>query len=364
MSQVRPFVKSDIPQVVGLFRKVFFDHFPTASVSELSAYFEDVFFHHPWIEEDITSLVYETKEREITGFIAITPRRMLWRGQPIRVAVSMHFMVEPGSRSTLAGVQLLKSLFSGPQDLSLTDGAGAVGRKIWEGLGGATALPYSLNWTHWLQPSRYLLSLAARKHRLLALPARALDSLCPLPDAVAARLMPHRFGKPSASLLETELNQQTLPAAMKELLANEALRPDHDTASLAWTLAKAERMAHPGKLCKVALRDAEGELIGWFIYKLGADRVGEVLQVVGRKKSYGEVLNHLFAHGLRNGAIAFTGQLDPRFAQEFVDKNCFLGCGSPWTLVHSRNPELLQAFHQGSLFLSKLEGEWCLRFPG
>src|SRR6266540_3693759 len=168
MKSVRPFTKNDIPQVVKLFQKVFFNNGQTApSSSKLDAYFEEMFFHTPWTErgtekgtdegdeEEITSLVYETGDGAIIGFIGIIPRRMLLHGRPIRAATSMHFMVEPGSRSTLAGVQLLKTFFSGPQELSLTDSAGAVGRKIWEGLGGATALAYSINWTRLLRPGRY-----------------------------------------------------------------------------------------------------------------------------------------------------------------------------------------------------------------
>jgi hypothetical protein len=31
-------------------------------------------------------------------------------------------------------------------------------------------------------------------------------------------------------------------------------------------------------------------------------------------------------------------------------------------LVHSRSPEILQAIHSGTAFISRLEGEWCLRF--
>src|SRR5262249_15679319 len=152
------------------------------------AYFEEMFFHHPWIkegtEEEIPSLVYETGDGDIIGFIGIIPRRMVLHGRPIVAATSMHFMVEPGSRSTLAGVQLLKTFFSGPQDLSLTDSAGAVARKIWEGLGGDTALAYSINWTRLLRPSRYVLRLLARKNRLLRVLAWLLSPLCPIVDAM------------------------------------------------------------------------------------------------------------------------------------------------------------------------------------
>jgi hypothetical protein len=102
-------------------------------------------------------------------------------------------------------------------------------------------------------------------------------------------------------------------------------------------------------------------LVGWYLYELSADGVGEVLQIVGRRKSFGEVLDHLFYHGWRNGAIALSGRLDPKFAQEFSDKYCFFNCGGPWTLTHSENPEVLRAIYQGDMFLTRLEGEWLMR---
>src|SRR5215475_7272335 len=117
MNSVRSFTKNDIPQVVKLFQKVFFHNGQAApSSSKLDAYFEETFFHNPCAEkgaeEEIPSLVYEGASGAIVGFIGIIPRRMLLNGRPIRMAASMHFMVEPGSRSTLAGVQLLKTFFS------------------------------------------------------------------------------------------------------------------------------------------------------------------------------------------------------------------------------------------------------------
>src|SRR5215475_6466169 len=366
MNPVRAFTKIDIPQVVKLFQKVFFSNGQAAPPpSKLGAYFEEMFFHNPWsdewTEEEMPSLVYEAGDGAIIGFIGIIPRRMLLHGRPIRAATSMHFMVESGSRSTLAGVQLLKTFFSGPQDLSLTDSAGAVGRKIWEGLGGDTALAYSINWMRLLRPSRYVLRLLARKNRLLRILATALSPLCPIVDAVASRAMPRRFGKPGASLQEADLDQETLLAGIAQFPSANALRPDYDPGSLYWLLAKADQLAGPSALRKIALRDHDGELVGWYLYELSADGMGEVLQVVGRKKSFGEVIDHLFYHGWRNGAIALSGRLDPKFVQEFSDKYCFFNCGGPWTLTHSKNPEVLQAIYQGDLFLTRLEGEWCVR---
>jgi hypothetical protein len=178
---------------------------------------------------------------------------------------------------------------------------------------------------------------------------------------MASRALPHRFGKPGASLQATDLDRETLLAGITQFPSGYTLRPDYDADSLFWLLAKADQLARPGELRKIALRKADGELVGWYLYELSADGLGEVLQIVGRKKSFGEVLDHLFYHGWRNGAIALSGRLDPKFAQEFSDKYCFFNCGGPWTLTHSRDPEVLQAIYQGDLFLTRLEGEWSMR---
>src|SRR4030095_4808188 len=217
--------------------KVFFNNGQAApSSSKLDAYFEEMFFHNPWTEEgteeEISSLVYETSDGDIPGFIGKIPRRMLLHGRPIRAATSMHFMVDPCSRSTLAGVQLLKTFFSCPQDLTLTDSGGAMGRKIWEGLGGSTALAYSINWMRLLRPSRYVLRLLARKNKLLRLITVALTPLCVVVAAVASRAMPRRFGKPVTSLQETDLDQETLLAGVTQIPLAYALRPDYDSGSV------------------------------------------------------------------------------------------------------------------------------------
>ena len=39
-------------------------------------------------------------------------------------------------------------------------------------------------------------------------------------------------------------------------------------------------------------------------------------------------------------------------------------CDGTWTLVHTRHADVATAIHQGNAFLSRLEGEWWLRFQG
>ncbi len=53
----------------------------------------------------------------------------------------------------IVAVRLARAFLEGPQDLSISDEASDVARKIWEGLGGTTALLRSLHWTRPLRPA-------------------------------------------------------------------------------------------------------------------------------------------------------------------------------------------------------------------
>jgi hypothetical protein len=74
------------------------------------------------------------------------------------------------------------------------------------------------------------------------------------------------------------------------------------------------------------------------------------------------VLQRLLADAWRHGAAAVRGRLDPRYVQELSRRHCWLRREESWTLVHSRHPDIMAAIHQGNAFLSRLEGEWWLRW--
>ena len=79
---------------------------------------------------------------------------------------------------------------------------------------------------------------------------------------------------------------------------------------------------------------------------------------------FDRVLQRLLADAWRHGAAAVRGRLDPRFVQEHSARHCWLRTDGTWTLVHSRHADVMAAIQQGDAFLSRLEGEWWLRFHG
>ncbi len=372
LGPIRPFVKDDIPQVADLHQRVFgVDGKPAEqpiSAGLLKAYadyFESIFLRHPWRDETLPSLVYEDRDGRVTGFLGVMARPMSFRGQPIRAAISSQFIVEPDTRSTGAGVRLMKAFLSGPQDFSLTDEANNASRKLWEALGGTTASLHSIHWTRWLRPSRYAVSLCApflEKRRLLSPLARAARPFCNLIDAAAARRLPHRFSLSPPEVEAEEMNLERLLVCLSAFSDARALWPEYDHRSLSWLLKTIAQKNRRDELRQLAIRNARGETIGWYIYLLKPEGASHLLQVATRKAAIGEVLDHLFHDAWQRGSLAISGRLEPQFMQAFADRYCQFRCGSPWMLIHSRDPELLQSIRQGDALLSRLEGEWCARF--
>ncbi len=354
---VRPLRREDIPHVAELYERVFGRRHSSSS-QPLETYLLEIFCRHPWYDDALPSLVYEHHGR-IIGCLGVMARRMLFHGRPIRAAITHHFMVEPGSRSTLAGLQLAQVFLSGPQDLSIAEGSD-LSRKIWEGCGGATSLLYSLHWTRPLRPARYVLSFLKRRGLPGAL-ASMLKPMCSPLDALARLVSRKPFHLSMPSVSAGELDVETLRACLAECSRDRSLQPAYDERSLRWLIEILDQKKGRGTFQKVAVRNAAREIIGWYLYYLNPGGVSEVVQIAATPQAIHAVLDHLFYHAWRRGAAAVSGQLDPAFFHALSNHYClFHHCNGAWLLMHARDAMLLQAIDRGDAFLTRLEGEWWI----
>ena len=85
-----------------------------------------------------------------------------------------------------------------------------------------------------------------------------------------------------------------------------------------------------------------------------------MIQVAARNANADAVVSHLFARAYDDGAAAVAGRMQPRFQQLLIDRGCLLRGRDSYTLVHSRSPQIADAFRSGRAWLSVLDGEASL----
>jgi hypothetical protein len=361
MACVRPFSEQDVAGVADLHRRVLR---PDASASngwvqDYRNYFADVFLSDIALRTGLASLVYVREER-IAGFLGIMPRLMRFHGRPLLAAVCSQFVVDPAERGQ-AGLQMLKRCFDGEQDLSITDEAGDGTRKIWQWSGGATALPYSMHWIRPLRPLQAALAVG-REQTARARLAPVLSPLARALDAVVTRQSGRFRPRPPRGSREA-LDERALLECVRDCASQCSIAPDYDARSMKWVLDRARRRIDHGPVRALLVRDDEQAVGGWFIYHARRGGAGEVLQVAAGPRHRRQVLDHLLADAWEQGVILLSGRLEPSFAQELSENRCLLCRRGYWTLVHSKRPEVSHALQRGDAFFSRLEGEWCLRFP-
>ncbi|HEX6179112.1 MAG TPA: hypothetical protein VF057_12185, partial [Thermoanaerobaculia bacterium] len=132
--------------------------------------------------------------------------------------------------------------------------------------------------------------------------------------------------------------------------------------SLSWLIERARTRTTGGEFRRMLVRDDCDRIVGWFIYFAKRGGIADVLQIAATPGAAGVVIDHLIADAVRHGVAALSGRLDPSMAAELSQRHCIFFRRGHWALVHARDRAILAALERGDAFLSRLEGEWCLRF--
>lgn len=360
MGHARPLEKRDIPQIVRLYTRVYGRKY-AARQAQLEQDLTKLFLEHPWYDERYPSLVYQDSKGDIVGCIGVLPRPMLFKGTAMTAAVTHSFMVEPGSRASMAALHLARRFFTGRQDLSMADGNNN-SRMIWEICGGSASLLYSLCWTRPLRPSRYVLSFL-KNHGLPRGLEWLLRPFTRVVDALMPMASPGNFRFPEPKVSAEELDPANLATSLPQITKDLALVPRYDAHTAGWLVETLRGNARYGALHAVLLRNARQKTLGWYLYYLKPSGIAEVVQIAVERSGINPVLDHLFHHAWRQGAIAMSGQFDPALFAALSEKGCMFhhksGANS-WMMLHSRHPEVIQAICEGDVFLSRMEGEWWI----
>jgi len=357
MAGVRPLRRGDLPRLTDMHLQ----GFPgDRSRDAVESFLGRVMFDHPWLDDRMPSLGYESAQGELIGCIGVMPRPMTMNGRPLKVAISNNFIVDPAGQPGIAAFALVRSLRSSGADLILGE-ANATARDICERLGWSTVRERSYRWLRPLRPAALGVGLVGRGW-LAPRAGRMVQRVCRFPDALITKVpgSPLRVHAPAVDdvLLEGP--------RLLELLTNACdgftIRPCYDERSLDWLLTTLRGTRRTQVLRGGVVPAADGATAGWYLYYSRPGGIGRVLQLGAGERHRNRVLQHLFHDAWRNGNNALSGQGDPVWIADLEATSCFFYRGSSFLIAHAPDPATLAALSGKDAFLSRLETEAWITF--
>ncbi|MBX5468717.1 MAG: hypothetical protein IRZ21_02325 [Thermoleophilaceae bacterium] len=348
MPTIRPAERADLPAIASLMERHLLRR-PLPG-GDTQRFLRATLFDGPWADEELPSLVATDGEGRVVGFIASQPRSFSIDGRAARAVCCSHLVVEPESRSSGAGIALVRGLLSGPQELTWSDSGVEVVVRLFRLLGGHPDHSRACDWMLVLRPGRWLrriVSQAMRGRRL----RRDLVPVGALPAQAAGRW---RRERAPAEVTSEEAGAAELVAHLPEVTRGVRLRPDYSEARLEAQLALVRSAGRPVVSRLVRVGD---KVAGWYVYELATDRASRVLQVATRENGADAVLESLVRDAAERGAPALAGRLEPGLELALQRRFATLGIVRR-PIVHSRDPEVRAAIASGSALLTRLDGEW------
>lgn len=333
----------------------------------LADYIRTIFISGPDRDTELSSLVYETGDGGICGFIGVIALPLALGETRLKGAVCGCLMVERSAGEPLAGAKLVRRYLAGPQDISLSETANDTAAAMFRAARGTVLPAYSLEWLRVLNPARFAIRLIAERFapfRLLAPFAVPFDALLRQRAAGTLRwtsLAEHHSG--SRGAFATAVDTSTFAQLVPDLLEGYDIRPDWSAATLHRMLEDAEQKADRGNAVRQVVSTASGKAIGAFLYHAHPGGIGRVLQILHRPGQAGAVIDAMLDHGVAAGLAAMRGRTQPALLQAMLGKRiAFLHASS--SLVHARNGDYLRRFVEGGAFFNGLAGDTWTRLIG
>lgn len=356
MAEIRPLALEDIDAVARLYSSVIRPFDAGAPPRGLAEAFERLFLRSPWHDPETPSYV-AVKDGRPVGFIGAYARRFLFRGQPIRLVCTGQLVAEPLSRHEAVGIFLMRRVFAGPQDLTITDGATEGVARMWQGLGGEIARLQTVRWTRILRPCSFA-ALVLSKKRLVGPLARLLRPVFRALDVAAGRASLFRCTPARPYVEPLPLTAETLVHDLPAMAAGKELRPAYDAPMAEWLLKEMTAVKGRGAFHACTVPGPGPRIGGAYIYHLPPRETASVVHLTSGPGQTEHVLDHLVEHARRNGAVAVQGRVEPDLLAPLARQRAILRYPDSHALIHARRPEILHAIHAGRAMLTRLDGEW------
>jgi len=207
-----------------------------------------------------------------------------------------------------------------------------------------------MHWVAPLHPAKFLVAGGPKRWKPFMKAAAPFGCLA---DAAFFSMCKRLFRGPLPPLTAGRLSAESVPDLISDKMQY-MLRPCYEAGELQSRI--------DGSTHTALLRRPAGDVAGWYIYHLSKDRIAEVLQVGCNPDSARDVMAHLFADVVNKRAIAVSGRLEPHIAQALPLHFPILYRRLGTMLIHSRDLRILETIRSGNALLSRIDGEWAVRF--
>jgi hypothetical protein len=358
---VRDLEREDLPSVAQLFQKTFRDSEPLRP--SMIQYFREIYFDHPWYDDEIRSKVFVSAAGEIEGFIGVFPSRLELNGRSLRAAFAGSMMVDRPEQNPLAGARLLRSFLAGPQDISLTETANSLALGMWQKLALPLDIAYSLNWLRVLRPASAAVQVAERAVKA----ARFLRPVGALADGLVEKMgvspfrAPKVHGAGRANFWDAP-REEFIEAVLK-LADTFPLKPQWDRPTLEWFMDQAEQKRQYGKPVWRIAESRSGQLVGCYVYYGRPGGIAWLLQALCSPAVAGDLVEDLFAHADASGCAGIRGAGHPWLTPELISRKTMF-YGRAFFVAHAKDKSLLEPIKTGQGLISGLAGENWTRLIG
>lgn len=357
MTRIRELAAADIPRVAEIHRQAF-EVAPAMTpelLDEYTRWLNVVFLEAPTRAPGRQASLVCEDGNDVIGFFGVVPRTVALNGRQYEATAGSNLVVLPERRGGV-GSKIIAEYLARSGDFAIVDEPAERAARLF-GRAGMIVMPQTVRWTLPLSPLRHVISTVGGY-----VPGTGLvGPFAGLLDRVARRVRRSPFHYDPSELLGEPLSGDGLARLLAEFGSPQDLRPVTSDGSTEWLLRRARGMRQHGELQLVALRHGDGPVVGWYVYYAKRGGPGEVLQLVAASEWTTAALEHLAGHALARGVISLTGVMDSRFLPALSLHWAVLAPFPRQTnhvMVHSKHPEILEAFWRNRVLLSRLDGEW------
>jgi predicted N-acetyltransferase YhbS len=346
VTPIRPLERADLPAVAALYAE-FVGWDPVKTVPGLSDFFARALLDHPFADPEIPALVYEDPDDGVVGIMGSHPRPFDFGDRTVKLAFTGPLIVAPAHRPRGIGALLLRRYIAGPQDMTANDRVLDQVHDMWERLGGTTDTGRSIGWAYTLAPAGLAASAIARRV--------AKRGSAPGAGKLTTR---RRVPKPQGS---TEpLTDAALLDLLDRLKRPYPLRPAFDDDFLAFLRHEMDLVNVGQRVERRLVKADDGRPLGAYVMYLTPGWLAEVVATIARPDDTGLILDHLLHDAATLGAVEVRGRFEPQLLPHLRNRRLRL-THTDWTMVQSKDQDLLATALSGRAMFSRLDGEWWMR---